>query len=287
MTKSIAFHSYKGGTGKTTISANFAASLAKKGYRVCLLDLDVYAPSLHSYFDIEPKKWINDYLNSKADVDEVLVDVTHKLQIPNDMDREISKKKSVDNGKLFVSFSSSKKEDIYKLEVIGDNKTRKQLLRKFILLRELLSTELDMDYIIIDTSPGIRYWSINSLAVSDILLLTLKMGDIDIEGTRRIIHEVYESFNQVGATSFLLWNRIMGYCIPNHSTLHDNVQIMDNDTANIDKVSQDVGMVSITSVPCYCDIQFLKKEFLTCLKYPYHPFAKKIEYLIAKIESLQ
>lgn len=56
MTKSIAFHSYKGGTGKTTISANFAASLAKKGYRVCLLDLDVYAPSLHSYFDIEPKK---------------------------------------------------------------------------------------------------------------------------------------------------------------------------------------------------------------------------------------
>jgi chromosome partitioning protein len=56
MTKCIAFHSYKGGTGKTTISANFSALLAKKGYNVYLLDLDVYAPSLGSYFDIhEPK----------------------------------------------------------------------------------------------------------------------------------------------------------------------------------------------------------------------------------------
>jgi chromosome partitioning protein len=38
MIKIIAFHSYKGGTGKTTIAANFAAMLAKKGYRVFLMD---------------------------------------------------------------------------------------------------------------------------------------------------------------------------------------------------------------------------------------------------------
>jgi MinD-like ATPase involved in chromosome partitioning or flagellar assembly len=52
MIKIIAFHSYKGGTGKTTIAANFAAMLAKKVYRVFLMDLDVYAPSLHTYFDM-------------------------------------------------------------------------------------------------------------------------------------------------------------------------------------------------------------------------------------------
>jgi MinD-like ATPase involved in chromosome partitioning or flagellar assembly len=59
MPNCIAFHSYKGGTGKTTIGANFAALLAKKGYRVFLLDLDVYAPSLQTYFnEKKPKKWI-------------------------------------------------------------------------------------------------------------------------------------------------------------------------------------------------------------------------------------
>ena len=57
MASCIAFHSYKGGTGKTTIAANLASLLAKKGYRVFLLDLDVYAPSLHSYFDKNPKKY--------------------------------------------------------------------------------------------------------------------------------------------------------------------------------------------------------------------------------------
>jgi chromosome partitioning protein len=74
--KCIVFHSYKGGTGKTTLAANFAALLAKKGYNVFLLDLDVYAPSLQSYFDMDPKKWINDFLFEKAELKEVILDLT-------------------------------------------------------------------------------------------------------------------------------------------------------------------------------------------------------------------
>jgi len=62
LSKCIAFHSYKGGTGKTTLAANLAALLAKNGNRVFLLDLDFYAPSLQSYFEAQPKKWINDFL---------------------------------------------------------------------------------------------------------------------------------------------------------------------------------------------------------------------------------
>jgi chromosome partitioning protein len=72
--KCIAFHSYKGGTGKTTLASNLAALLVRKGHRVCLLDLDVYAPSLQSYFEIKPQKWINDYLDSKAEGGEIMLD---------------------------------------------------------------------------------------------------------------------------------------------------------------------------------------------------------------------
>jgi hypothetical protein len=35
----------------------------------------------------------------------------------------------------------------------------------------------------------------------------------------------------------------------------------------------------ISAIPCYCDIQFQKKEFLTVLQYPDHPFAKQLEQL--------
>ena len=76
MASCIAFHSYKGGTGKTTIAANLAALLAKKGYRVFLLDLDVYAPSLQAYFDTEPNKFINDFLNGTAEIRDVLATVS-------------------------------------------------------------------------------------------------------------------------------------------------------------------------------------------------------------------
>ncbi|MCL5949444.1 MAG: P-loop NTPase [Candidatus Bathyarchaeota archaeon] len=49
--QTIAFHSYKGGTGKTTLISNVAA---KEGFNVGLLDFDVYAPSLVAYFRKRP-----------------------------------------------------------------------------------------------------------------------------------------------------------------------------------------------------------------------------------------
>jgi chromosome partitioning protein len=80
MTKCIAFHSYKGGTGKTTLACNCAAALAKKGYSVCLFDLDIYAPSFQIYFQREPDKGINDFLDSTATVEDVMVDLTSTIE---------------------------------------------------------------------------------------------------------------------------------------------------------------------------------------------------------------
>ncbi len=317
MSKCIAFHSYKGGTGKTTIASNFAALLAKKGYNVFLLDLDVYAPSMQSYFKKEPKKWINDYLYSNAELDDILLDLTPTISEKN---YDGAKNKNHGNGKLWVAFSNSKKEEIYKLEGgtggggggAGKQDTSKiQLLRRFILLREHLISQYDADYIIIDTSPGIRYWSINALAVADTLFLTLKMGDLDIEGTRKMADEIYGSFTKFGAKSYLLLNRVAGYCVPNirdetpmvspatvsndDSTLHlrNNgpsglMQLQQEQTKKDVKnmLSDEVGMNIISAIPCYCDIQFTRKEFLTVLRYPDHPFAKQVEQLIESMRGV-
>jgi hypothetical protein len=51
-------------------------------------------------------------------------------------------------------------------------------------------------------------------------------------------------------------------------------------------LSSEVGMDVISSIACYCDIQFTNKEFLTAIKYPDHPFAKQIERLIEKMKTM-
>jgi MinD-like ATPase involved in chromosome partitioning or flagellar assembly len=314
MTYSIAFHSYKGGTGKTTIASNLSAFLAKKGYKVCLLDLDIYAPSLQTYFEITPKKWINDYLYSDAKFEDVITDLSPLISPW--MER------SFPSGKLYVGLCASNKEDFIRLEG-GNSDFRKQLFHKLIMFREKLIERHNLDYIIIDTSPGVRYWSLNALAIADVFFLTLKMGDIDIEGTKKMVSEIYHSFTEYGSKSFLIWNKVAGYCMPQpykkeggegkgNSRLTElgftgsnpnadnyslsllsaekkqrQIQVQDQKREQIDtedRLSDKVGMKVISTIPCYCDIQFSKKEFLTAIQVP-HPFSEKIELLVNSIQK--
>ena len=55
----IAVASGKGGVGKSTITANTAISLAKMGFKVGVLDADIYGPSMHLMFDVEKERPIS------------------------------------------------------------------------------------------------------------------------------------------------------------------------------------------------------------------------------------
>jgi chromosome partitioning protein len=287
MTHCIALHSYKGGTGKTTIAANIAAILVKSGKKVALLDLDIYAPSLHNYFKLTPKKYINDFLDNNADLNETIIDVAESL---ND--------KKLQPGKFYAGFSNPNRDAIFKFEISNGPEYWKKQFRKLVFLREQMITKMDMDYIIIDTSPGIRHWSINALSIADKLILTMKMDDLDIEGTKKLLGDIYTTFVKFGAISYILLNRISGYCIPvtlindtdeKINTIHEHAVKTGNSTIKMQNPKtvleglEVTGVKYLTPLPCYCDIQFSSREFLTVVNNPNHPFSKNLQIIIDEI----
>jgi ATP-binding protein involved in chromosome partitioning len=62
----VAVASGKGGVGKSTVTANLAVSLAKMGFKVGVLDADIYGPSMPIMFDVELERPISVNVDGKS-----------------------------------------------------------------------------------------------------------------------------------------------------------------------------------------------------------------------------
>jgi MinD-like ATPase involved in chromosome partitioning or flagellar assembly len=261
--KTIAFHSYKGGTGKTTVLTNLAACLAMMGKRICLLDFDLYAPCLTTYFQKNPGTYLNSFLAGEVEISDVLIDLTSELEL---------------NGKLFLGFSSPKKEDIHEIEIRHDMKWQYEALRRLIAAKKELFSKHKIDFLLIDTSPGIRYWAINALATADILFLLMKLNEMDIVGTKKMIEEIYNSLTKFGSKYFLILNKVPG-ASPVHDFQNTNKQV-------ISEIEKRIGVRILEAIPCFCEIQFNKHEFLTAIKEPSHIFSERVQSIADKINEM-
>jgi septum site-determining protein MinD len=167
LAKIISVHSFRGGTGKSNTTANLATLLALAGKRVGVIDTDIQSPGIHVLFGLageEITASLNDFLWHGRPIDEAARDVTPQAATEAD-------------GKLFLIPSSIKPGEIAR--VLREGYDAQRLTHG---LRQLVD-ELSLDFLLIDTHPGLNEETLLSLVISHALLVVMRPDKQDYEGT--------------------------------------------------------------------------------------------------------
>lgn len=167
MSKIVSIHSFRGGTGKSNTTANLSALLAMGGARVGVVDTDIASPGIHVLFNLDESEMVhslNDYLWGKCGIREAAHDVTGHVGA------ELK-------GQIFLIPSSIKAGEIarilregYDVGLLNDG------------FRDIVS-ELGLDYLLIDTHPGLNEETLLSIAISDALVIIMRPDQQDYQGT--------------------------------------------------------------------------------------------------------
>ena len=169
MSKIISIHSYRGGTGKSNSTANIAAAIACKGYRVGIVDADIQSPGIHILFGFNEermKRTLNDFLWGHSAIANAAYDVTSVLA-----------QQATASSRIYLIPSSTKVNDISR--VLRERFDVELLIEGF---KDLIKS-LNLDYLFIDTHPGLSQETLISLTTSDIVFFILRPDQQDFQGT--------------------------------------------------------------------------------------------------------
>ena len=257
MGKIIALHSYKGGTGKTLLSVNLAATYAKQGKDVCLMDMDFRAPSLPAIFRVNDGEcWLNDYLNGACEIKRVLIDLSN----PHDGD-----------GRFLIGLADPSTEAIREISA-KDRKWEMKALGRILSLKNSVMNDMHLDYLIFDTSPGLQYSSINAIVSADTVLVVTSIDRSDIKGTQRMVQELYELFEK---KTGIIMNKVP-------------VEILSSEKENtgfLERFNDLHNLPIMDIIPCFCDVLRAGGTYIFTKEKPEHPFTNALEKIAAKIEN--
>jgi MinD-like ATPase involved in chromosome partitioning or flagellar assembly len=171
--KIVSIHSFRGGTGKSNTTANLAVQAALAGKRVGIVDTDIQSPGIHVLFGLDETKMgktLNDFLHGKCTIREVALNIGE-----NASDSEGRAKLA---GKdIWLLPSSIRGREIS--QIIREGYDVNRLNEGF----QTIIKELNLDYLFIDTHPGLNEETLLSIAISDVLIIILRPDNQDFQGT--------------------------------------------------------------------------------------------------------
>lgn len=246
----LVIHSFKGGPGKSTIASNVAVSLSLAGKRVGIIDMDLAGPGLHVIFGLLKRRMkftLADALQNRCSVREAAIDLTKTLGIKK--------------GRLVFVPAAFNTQGI-----VGILQKGYELASLQTAIRELINA-YSLDYLIIDTRPGIDESTMLAIGLSDAMLLITRMDKQDIFGTA-VTLEVARAFKK---PVFLIAN-----------------MIPPGDGRNLEKNLVDMFRVPvIAQLPYDADVHRSLSSDIFVLRYPEHDFTFRIKSLTSALLGLK
>jgi septum site-determining protein MinD len=164
--KIVSIHSFRGGTGKSNLTANLAAQVALAGKRVAVVDTDIQSPGIHMPFALAEEAvqfTLNHFIWGECKIEQAAYDVSKRLGNPAAVLHLVpSSMKISDIGRIL--------KEGYDVRLLNDG-------------FQSLVEELKLDYLFVDTHPGVNEETLLSIAISDVLILILRPDQQDFQGT--------------------------------------------------------------------------------------------------------
>jgi chromosome partitioning protein len=199
----ISIINYKGGVGKTTVTANLAAELAYRGKNILAIDLDPQASLTFSFFTVD--EWRKKYEGSNTIKNwyDAFIDKDSELNLKSLIAHP--KRANIGNGNLDVICSHLALINVdleLATRLIGG--TERDLRNNYLRVHSRLSQGLETlddsyDFILIDCPPNFNIVTKTAIAASDYLLVPTKpdyLSTLGIEQLEKHVGELINTYNK-------------------------------------------------------------------------------------------
>ena len=251
MSKIVSVHSFRGGTGKSNTTANLASLLAMEGARVGVVDTDIQSPGIHILFNLDESEMghsLNDYLWGKCAIKDCAHDVTGRLGAQV-------------KGQILLVASSIKAGEIarilregYDVGLLNDG------FRDFV-------SEMSLDYLLIDTHPGLNEETLLSIAISDALVIIMRPDQQDYQGTAVTV----DVARKLDVPKMLM-------------VVNKTPQAFDLDDVR-SRVEQTYNVNVVAVLPHSDEMMTLASSGIFALKYPDHPVTQGYKAVVAELKG--
>jgi septum site-determining protein MinD len=249
MARIVSIHSYRGGTGKSNLTANLATTVAGMGYRVGIVDTDIQSPGIHVIFGLDEGKvnrTLNDYLYGRCAIEDTAYNLP--LQLPP-------------GGAVYLIPSSSRTVEITR--VLREGYDVALLSDGF----QALLDRLRLDYLFIDTHPGLNEETLLSIAISDVVVLILRPDRQDFQGTAVTV----EVARKLNVPRLLL---VINKALPTMDAAALREQV---------EATYNVPVAGL--IPLSTEMLELGSSAVFCLQYPHHAYSQEVRKVAREVTA--